>query len=270
MLRELSLQEIQQRLYVDMVKITDWMEEKHINYSLSGGTLLGAIRHNGFIPWDDDIDLCAPRPDYERMVRMIRDGKCRIEGLEVTLPGMKGHYSAAIRFQDASAVMQRRWLKGERLLPLWVSVFPMDHVSADPKKFCGDVERFFLIKHVLHTASIPPKKPGRHLRWSARRIFYFLLGGYRNVTRLIDLHARWVGWRNRKGNRWGNICWTCYQNDWFASDKGFRTQMHAFEDGNFSIMKEYDQYLTNVYGDYMIPLPEGSRKVHNLKVFAVE
>lgn len=69
----LSLREIQKRLLIILIDFSKYCEEHNLKYSLAGGTVLGAIRHKGFIPWDDDIDVFMPRPDYDRFHRLIKD-----------------------------------------------------------------------------------------------------------------------------------------------------------------------------------------------------
>lgn len=69
----LSLKDIQGVLLRIMKYIHSFCVENDIKYSLCGGTLIGAIRHKGFIPWDDDIDITIPRPDYDRFVKIFKD-----------------------------------------------------------------------------------------------------------------------------------------------------------------------------------------------------
>ncbi|MCD7844043.1 MAG: LicD family protein [Clostridiales bacterium] len=71
---KMTLPEIQDALYDMLVEFDKFCRENNIRYYLTGGTMLGAIRHHGFIPWDDDVDIDMPRPDYERFCELTKNG----------------------------------------------------------------------------------------------------------------------------------------------------------------------------------------------------
>src|SRR5690554_3543177 len=81
--KKMSVKELKAVQLGILLDVVSYCENKGISYYLGAGTLLGAIRHNGYIPWDDDIDILMPRPDYERFVQSFNHNARPAEVLKV-------------------------------------------------------------------------------------------------------------------------------------------------------------------------------------------
>ena len=78
-MKQIDIEEIRKIQVSILSYVHDFCKKNYIRYSLSGGTLLGAVRHKGYIPWDDDIDIMMPRPDYERFVNEFNENRKDVE-----------------------------------------------------------------------------------------------------------------------------------------------------------------------------------------------
>jgi len=133
-----------------------------IRYYITAGTLLGAVRHKGFIPWDDDIDIAMPRPDYERFISHAK--KWLKEPLELASPEHTDHYPFAFaKIQDeGTTLLERRKL--QYVGGLCIDVFPLDGIPANRlKQFLMFLAGHFYGK-ILYFVCRDPYKHGKGLR----------------------------------------------------------------------------------------------------------
>ena len=85
--QKLTLREIQLEELDILLKVRDFFEVHGIRYFLCGGTLLGAARHKGFIPWDDDIDIFVPREDFEKLREIVKASRPVLGSIKFRIPG---------------------------------------------------------------------------------------------------------------------------------------------------------------------------------------
>lgn len=122
-----NIKEIQTIELNILTKSVDLFNTNNISYILAGGTMLGAVRHNGFIPWDNDIDIFVPREDYDRIKDVFTAEKAANLGLSIKIPGMEEHPFPFIKIYDTSTVVIDEMISEQYPLHIWIDVFPLDH-----------------------------------------------------------------------------------------------------------------------------------------------
>lgn len=125
-MKELTLKEIQQETLHILVDVDYFCRRNNIQYSLAYGTLLGAIRHDGFIPWDDDVDIVMTRQNFNRF--MLEFGS--FKGYKLVSPFDKGSYVAYARVCDMSRTIAKcrvPWSKYNT--GIWIDIFPVDSID---------------------------------------------------------------------------------------------------------------------------------------------
>lgn len=252
---EYGMQEIQTNL-LDFMKWFDGLCRKNgIQYTLHGGTLLGAVREKGFIPWDDDIDIGMTREEYRKIEKVIpRDRDARV-------------YLDSDRDK-----IKKVWLNEEGKEKVWIDIFIYDFISE--KKSAQKMKISFL---KALTAFSKSKATMEVFRTNGRargisKILYELIYA---VSRLLPLEKRIKNFDrfcekaftgNRKlVHRANDQLWAMPMIVPAGSLKSFERVL--FEDAEFMITRDYDTILTQLYGsEYMVPkkVTENDRKVHDI------
>lgn len=135
---ELTREEIKDRMYRMLCAFADWCDERGIRYYLSGGTLLGAARHHDFIPWDDDVDVLIPRPDYEKLIRMVPDDG--INGYALYAYEKGNSFFPHAKLTDPDTYIPDPLLGVPHL---WMDLFPMDGLPDNP--FLSELKLSFAV-----------------------------------------------------------------------------------------------------------------------------
>lgn len=129
--KKLSSEEIKQIELNLLLKLDEICKKYKLRYYLCGGTLLGAVRHKGFIPWDDDIDVLMPREDFEKLLRLEK-AETRYGGKDCFLKSGNSIYPF-IKLINTNTVLKEKYLSEEFTTGIWIDIFPLDGMPDDEK-----------------------------------------------------------------------------------------------------------------------------------------
>lgn len=262
----LSLKEIQKEELSLLLELDRFCKKNYIQYTLCGGTLLGAIRHKGFIPWDDDIDIAMPRPDYNKFIKLMTSSEELAKNVEV-IPN--DAFPIFVKYVNKRIEVKEVYV--EKIRHLWIDIIPLDALPTDE----GTLIRVFSqakryrdmlalswanaeegktpLKRWLKKAFLPLIHRTRISDWGARRLFNLCMEYPFGSTDYV-----------------GCISWGLYGPGERYPLSGFKhlTQVE-FEGHMFPAISCWDSYLSGIYGDYMSLPPENKRHTHGLKAWRV-
>lgn len=267
---KLTFRESQLKAYEILKFIDKICREQKLTYFLFFGSLIGAIRDNGIIPWDDDIDVIMPRPDYDKLVKYCSGHTNNMMPFQLFEHSLNPQYPHPIaRMSDMRYKIEFDNEKDYNI-GLFVDIYPLDGVGNDLKraqKICRANYRNASLCFLTSRKKFGRDNTSSFLRMMVKFPAYIwanLLGNRHYNTKIekkcraYDYEkSRYVAclaqpWREQsKQNR--NIM----KKEWFALEET------RFEKGIYYIPQGYDNILTMAYGDYMTPLPESQRKVHH-------
>lgn len=244
-----------------MFKIIDYICRKHdIKYWMCSGTLLGAVRHKGFIPWDDDLDICMLREDYERFVKIAVDEFPADMMLQTRDTDPNYHYlPLPCKVRDKkSFVLSPGYMDDKSEKGLYIDIFPADRYHTNFPAF--QMEKFLksynmFICKCLDSVDFKDESVTRRILSYFHPVFHILVVNYLKLAKRLIRRNKKLGMNCYIGHGFDTM-WKRF----FKYDDIYPLIEIQFENARFFAPHSPDVYLTTLYGpDYMTPPPEEKR-----------
>ncbi|MBP5433109.1 LicD family protein [Ruminococcus sp.] len=250
-MRNLELEDVKRIAAGILKRIDKACRENGLTYFVMYGTLLGVVRHKGFIPWDDDIDIVMPRKDFNKLSELFRnDEYLRFITIENTKDTIYPHG----KMVDTRTELYLDTYRHVEGYGIGVDVFPMDYMPDDPKKRkLGIKYALFLRRLIEHSAATSVTKSGSFGRNAARQLAFWATRCL-NTQKLIKKLDR-LNLKNKKSGYMGSA-WDVP----FPVNELFDPVDLPFEDFQVMAPKDYDHLLRLKFGNYM-KLPPKSEQV---------
>ena len=269
--KELTLAEIQAREYELLTYFDAYCKRHGLTYCLCGGTLLGAVRHKGFIPWDDDIDLMMPRKDYERLRGLSRtEPVCGY--LRVRYPGDDAYPYGFMKIVDTRTIVyERNITRDAQRTGLALDIFPLDrmYTAAWKNRLLLARIKFWIQVGKVGAGMVRTERDSwkKRLRGLVMLLLRPLAACMRYETVMAKVDRIAAGRPSLTPYIVGNLGWPNRWKDMYPAQVFASYVDLDFGAGKFPCPVGYDAYLTQLYGNYMRIPKEGERAAHSFRAY---
>lgn len=260
MKEKLEISEIKSIEFQILKKIADICNKNNIKYSLAYGTLIGAIRHGGFIPWDDDIDIIILRKDVARFVQLMKMDNT----YDVISSDEKFFFYPYLKISDKNTIVKEK--NSTTQTGIWVDVFPLDNVPYNKIKrkiffFNCKILRGMVLSNTTDFTSSNNRKI------LIKRVLSFITNII-GLNKIKVIYSKYVRKYETLSSNYISVLSTPYIGKETFSNKLLDDLVDVnFETEKFKCMKDYDKYLKQIYGEYMILPSKDKQKSHEIIVY---
>lgn len=266
-MNKLNLKEIRELQLEILNYIKEVCDKNNLSYYLTSGTLLGAVKYKGYIPWDDDVDICLFRNDYLKLIDLIdKDNNDDYKALSIYNTSDYYYTFAKVVARKTKLIENSREIKE---MGVYIDIFPIDYYDGDYNKFKRSLNflknmatRRYQIKNNIE------KSNNLETRTKKTKFMFIKKLGYN----AIDIMSKPLGYKfwailydkkiSRK-NRGNYIVIGSRTLPSFQAELFKNKALYSFEGKEYTGIKDSDTYLTSVYGNYRADLPKDKQRSHH-------
>ena len=258
--REVTKDELKAIEISILLNLDSFCRKENIRYFLASGSLIGALRHKGFIPWDDDIDVMMPRPEFEKFIQCYHS-----DTYQLYYPGLRGYYQSIAKLAHKETMLIQRVPLSENPIGIHIDILPLDGEPSDMNLFVDHVselinlykDSFFWRKERFN---IHPRYKGLKaaLRYylKRKRICKWSFGMF--IEKINEIVNKY---NYNDSDYVGYITMSRYKYKQRHRKSLFNEITYVeFEGYQFPAPAGYDEYLKNLFGNYMA-LPPAEKRV---------
>lgn len=257
----LTIDEVKKIQYQILCHVKHVCDENNLKYYLYAGTMIGAARHNGFIPWDDDIDLMMPRTDMIKLTELLRDGET-YRSFSYWLND--DYYFPFVKISDTRTEIKElnaRQIKG---LGANIDIFPIDFFPDSEEERDKIVKKCLRYRKMISFAINDPEPFSLNPKQAAKCVIFAvarMLSWKRPLKKLVNMAEKASSAANPKYA--GVMVWGYGTKEIVPVEVFSDTTEMLFEQEMFKCPIGYDEHLRSMYGDYMKLPPESKRVTHH-------
>lgn len=265
---ELLMKDIQAISLDILKKVSDICEEQHLTYFLAYGTLIGAVRHQNYVPWDDDVDIMMPRPDYEKLLDYFRENAVSLMPLQMMNDDTVSGYPYMIsRVSDSRYVLDVTNEKSYGI-GVFIDIYPLDGLGNDKGVALKLINRGKNLSSLIFLSTRKYFHKGNTKTWVKMLLKFpaFVYAKLCGKKFFSKKSLRLATMNKYEDSRYvGCVIWPTYrERDIYDKVLFEETIMVNFGKYQFRAPKRYDEILTQIYNNYMQLPPEKDRVAHHL------
>lgn len=258
-MKELDLNQIKKIEFNILQFFDEFCRKNDVKYFLSNGSLLGAVKYKGFIPWDDDVDILIPRSDYEKLLSIWQDND---KFTLITDKNNSGYLFPFAKLSDNRTVIEN----GSKVkMGLHIDLFPLDYWPDDKNKAVKMAKKCGFKLQMLCLSISEFKPSSSFLRTAVKYCIIILtkLIGKKILSRNLKVLQAKI--HKQAGTKlMGCVSWPVYYDREVIPAEAFSdVKLVEFEGSKFPAPVGFDQYLRSLYGDYEPDPPVEKQKTHH-------